>query len=222
MAAPPFDTMLHRIGELQPRLPPAESLLLAVVALGTVVVPASWLLVRHVSVIAHEGAHAVTGSGLGHKVAGIRLQPDGTGATRVPQGIAVSVMGYFGPSLLGLGMAKIISVGHSVAVLWLALLALTLALPVLRGSFSFFVVIVTGMLVYAAARYAAVPAQTAAAYGITWFLLLSGIRVIIEHGRNARDARDLSGITHIPRGFWSALWLAGTGAALIAGGALLL
>ncbi len=222
MAALPFDTLLHRIGELQPRLPAGESLLLAGAALGAVAVPAAWKLASHVSVIAHVGAHAATGSGPRRKAAGTRLRPGSTGVTRVPRGIAVSALISGGPSLLGLVMAKIISVGYIVAVLWLALIALVITLPVLRGRFSFFAGIMAGILVYAVARYAAVPVQSAMAYIIAWILLLAGVLVVVEHGWQERDAQDVTEISEEPRSWWSALWLAAAGAAVVAGGALLL
>jgi hypothetical protein len=58
-------------------------------------------------------------------------------------------------------------------------------------------------------------------YGLAWLLLLSGVRIILLHGSAAGDAQTLRGLTKIPRGFWSRLWLAGSVAALIFGATLL-
>ena len=63
--------------------------------------------------------------------------------------------------------------------------------------------------------------EGAVAYGIAWFLLLSGIRVVLLHGRHAHDAAILRQLTRLPRGVWAGLWLAGSAAALIFGGSLL-
>lgn len=132
-------------------------------------------------------------------------------------GLATTLVGYLGPSLFGLGAAELIALGHIVAVLWLALLALALLLPLLRTVFSVVCVILTGSLLYLVARYATVGAQVAVGYGVAWYLLLSGIRMVIEDGSAADDAGNLAGLTRLPRGFWSRLWLAGCVAALLLG-----
>jgi hypothetical protein len=233
MTAPPLDTVLRQIGELQAPLPAATSVLIGVGALGAVALSAAWLMVRHVSVITHEGAHAVMGSGMGGKITSVTMKPNGSGRTKVRfrgsrgSSVAVGAIGYLGPSLCGLGAAKLISVGHAVAVLWLALLALAILLPVLRNLFGVFSVILTGGLLYLVARYATIGAQIAVAYGISWFLLLSGVRDVLElrlllkQGPAESDADLLKGLTRIPRGFWSSLWLMGTVAGVVVGGSLL-
>jgi hypothetical protein len=227
MSTPSFETVMHRIGEIQPPLPPAQSLLIGAVVLGAVMIPVAWFLLQHVGVIAHEAAHAAMGSGLGRKVGSVRLNPDGTGETRVRGGrgaagtVAFTAIGYFGPSLFGLGAAKLISVGHVLAVLWLALLALACLLPLLRGFFSWAAVIVIGAAVYLVARDASVTTQTVVAYGIAWLLLVGGIRMVALHGSGAADASALTGLTRISAGCWSGLWLIGTVLALVAGGVLL-
>jgi len=55
-------------------------------------------------------------------------------------------------------------------------------------------------------------------YGMTWLLLLSGVRVAVAHGANAGDAANLSRTTHIPRLIWDLLWMAGTLLAVVIGG----
>jgi len=233
MTALPLNTVMHQIGELQAPLPTATSIFIGVGALGVVTLSVAWVMVRHVSVIAHESAHAVMGSGMGGKITSVTMKRDGSGLTKVRStggrgsSIAVGVIGYLGPSLFGLGAAKLIAVGHAVAVLWLALLALAILLPVLRNSFSVISVILTGGLLYLVARYATIGAQIALAYGIAWFLLLSGIRDALELRRlleedpGAGDAGILRTLTYLPSGFWSSLWMVGTVAALVAGGSLL-
>ena len=60
--------------------------------------------------------------------------------------------------------------------------------------------------------------ETVIIYGLTWLLLLSGVRVAAAHGADAGDAANLGGTTHIPRGIWALLWLAGTVLAVVIGG----
>jgi hypothetical protein len=60
-----------------------------------------------------------------------------------------------------------------------------------------------------------------AAYAIAWLLLLSGLRTAIDHGAGAGDAYSLNELTRLPRRLWALLWLAGTLAALLYGGSLL-
>jgi hypothetical protein len=65
-------------------------------------------------------------------------------------------------------------------------------------------------------------AQVWTAYGMTWFLLISGIRIILNHGKDAGDAHILKDMIGLPRGFWPPFWLAGSVAALLFGSTLLL
>jgi hypothetical protein len=74
---------------------------------------------------------------------------------------------------------------------------------------------------YAVLRYAPAAAQTVAAYGITWLLLLSGVRRVLEVGIRSGDAGDLRKLTHIPMFVWFLLWLAATSGAVALGGSLL-
>jgi hypothetical protein len=221
-----FGTVLGRIGETQVALSAAASVLIGLLALAAVSLQAIWLIVRHVNTIAHEGAHAITGSAVGQRIRSVTLNPNATGGTLTVGGTAagnvtVSFVGYLGPSLFGLGAAKLIEVGHSVAVLWLTLLLLILMLFVLRKVFSYVPVIATGLVIYLIARYGSVGADTIAAYAVTWFLLLSGVRVVLEHNLDAVDAGNLAKATHIWRGFWVLLWLVGSIAAVTIGRALL-
>jgi hypothetical protein len=221
-----FGTVLSRIGEIQTPLSAAGSVLIGLMALAVVGVQAIWEVARYVDTIAHEGMHAVTGSALGRKVRGVELRGNGDGQTDLSPGgtagsILIAFVGYLGPSGFGLGAAKLIEVGHSVAVLWLALLLLALLLFVLRKAFSYMSVLIVGAPLFLVARYASVGTETAVAYAVTWFLLLSGVRKVMYRGTGAGDAGILAGITHIGRAFWVLLWLLGTIAAVAIGGAML-
>jgi hypothetical protein len=155
------------------------------------------------------------------------MRGNGEGRTTMtqPQGagyLLAGLVGYLGPSAFGLGAAKLIEIGHIIAVLWLAMLALALlAVMVRRNGFGLVAVVVTAAGLYLVARYASLGAQIAVAYGIAWFLLVSGVRVVLQHGAHASDAVALRELTRLPRSLWAALWLAGSAAALIVGGTLL-
>jgi hypothetical protein len=155
---------------------------------------------------------------------GIELNPDGTGGTNPPASIGclgylfAAVLGYLGPSLFGLAAAKMIETGHIVEVLWIALFLLALLLLTVTTKFGVFAVIVAGGLVFLVVRYTPSEGQIVAAYAITWFLLLSGVRGILMHGAGAVDARILQSKTFIPRFIWFLFWLAGTVIAVAIGG----
>jgi hypothetical protein len=204
-------------------LPGMAAALIGVAALCVIAFEASWLVVRHLNVMAHEGAHAVTASLLLRKVDSIKLNSDATGETSragggTPGNIVIKFAGYVGPSLYGLGAAKLIESGHIAAVLWIALFLLAMLLIQLRMSFGIVTVILAGALVFLVLRYTPARDQVLAAYAIAWLLLLSGVRMVLEHGAGAGDARDLRGLTGIPRVIWFLLWLAGTLTAVAAGG----
>jgi hypothetical protein len=219
-------TSLSQIGEIQAHLSAAGSVLTGLVALVAVSLQAIWLIARHVNTIAHEGAHALAGSAVGRRIQYVTFKANGEGVTKpsggtLPGDFTIGLVGYLGPSLFGLGAAKLIEIGHIVAVLWLTLLLLVLLLFVLRETFSFVAVLATGVVLFLVARFGSVVADTVVAYLVTWFLLLSGVRVVLEDNLGAGDAGNLASMTHIWRGFWVLLWLAGSIAAVAIGGALL-
>ena len=139
-----------------------------------------------------------------------------------PRRVVTSFVGYLGPSAFGLAAAKLISLGYIVVVLWVAVIFLVLLLLKLTPrSFGFLSVPVAIALLYVLTRYASVSLQVVMAYGMTWLLLLSGVRVAINDGVNAGDASNLRNRTHLPRLLWVLLWLAGTAWAVFIGVRLL-
>jgi Peptidase M50B-like len=221
-----FGTELARIGQVQQHLPAPAAVLLGLLALAASAVPVLWQLTVHVNTIAHEGAHATMASAVGQKVVSVTLNKDGTGLTTARGGgpaeaIVVGLAGYLGPSAFGLAAAKLIQIGHSIAVLWLAILLLVCILVVTRSIFGVLTVVASVAGLYLIAANAPVGAQVATAYTVAWFLLVSGLRVIAEHGAKAGDAGNLRALTRVPRGFWSVIWLTGSTGALGLGAALL-
>jgi hypothetical protein len=183
--------------------------------------------VRHIGVIAHEGAHAIAGRSVGRKVRSVELNSDATGATATlgPEKglrrVITSFAGYLGPSLFGLGAAIFIALGYSRAVLGLALVFLLILLFRVRNLFGVISVLANGALIVLVVRYGSAKLQDGAAYCLSWLLLLSGVVHVISHGSNATDAATLRDITHIPRFVWFTLWLVITVAALVAGARML-
>ncbi len=224
--APSVGMVLSRIGETQAPLPAAAAVLVGLLALAVVGIQEIWLLARHVNTIAHEGAHAIAGSAVGQRIRSVTLKPNADGVTALSGGkvagnVTAGAVGYLGPSAFGLGAAKMIQIGHSVAVLWLTLALLVLMLAVLRQAFSFVPVLATSLLLYIVARYGSLGIETATAYGVAWFLLLSGVRVVVDHGARAADAGSLAKLTHTRPGCWVWLWMIGSLFALLVGSVLL-
>jgi peptidase M50B-like protein len=196
-------------------------------AFAAVAINATWQIVRHFTVMAHEGAHAVLGSLMGRGIDGVTINTKAEGGTNVGPGsslgsVVIGFAGYMGPSAFGLGAAGLINLGHSAAVLWVMLFLLALLLLALRRSFGILTVILAGALVFLVGFFAPMQAQAVAGYAITWLLLLSGVRRIVEVGLKSQDGIALRGLTHIPHIIWSLLWLAGSFGALIVGAKLLI
>ncbi len=213
----------------QTPLPGPEAALIGLAAFAVVMAQILWPLADHLNVMAHEGTHAITGSIVGFGIEGIAINPNADGQTSYrrptlgPRRVVSSFVGYLGPSAFGLGAAKLITIGHIIAVLWLAVIFLLLLLLHLAPpSFGFVSVPVAITLLYVLTRYASTGLQVVMAYGMTWLLLLSGVRVALQHGANAGDADTLNGITHLPRQLWALLWLAGTLGAVYIGVRLLI
>ena len=97
------------------------------------------------------------------------------------------------------------------------MLLLGLLLVMVKPSFGYVTVPLAGFVIFLVLKHLSQPAEIAAAYAITWFLLLSGVRIVLQRGAGASDAGLLKGLTGIPKLVWFALWLAGTLAAVVIG-----
>lgn len=224
MSGPSFQEMAHRIGEIQRPLPAGTSLGIGLAALAAVAFSATWMFVRYFGTMAHEGSHAIVQSAEGAKVTGVWLDvKDAGGATAGWEGGVLSAfVGYLGPSLFGLAAAKLISIGHSIAVLWLALALLVLLLAVVRNVFGLAAIAITGLVIYHFARYGTTTDAIVVAYGIAWILLFSGIRVVLVHWDGASDAHLLQARTKIVPSTFARMWLVGTIFALLVGARLMM
>jgi Peptidase M50B-like len=137
--------------------------------------------------MAHEGMHWAVGSLSGRKAWWIELKPNGDGGTLVlpDRGFGYLVVvfaGYLGPSAFGLGPARLIQFGHIIQVLWVGMLLLGLLLLMLKPSFGFITVPLAGFLIFLVLKNMSQRPEILAAYTITWFLLLAGVRRVWQRG----------------------------------------
>jgi hypothetical protein len=202
-----------------------EAALVGLAALVVVFLPFLWPLVEHFNVMAHEGAHAVVGSIMGFGIKGVKLDIESRGETAYlnapetgPRRTLTRFVGYLGPSGFGLCAAKLIETGHVVTVLWLAIMLLVLLLFLIRKSFAIISVPAVIALLAYVMRHAHDGLEEVIVYGMTWLLLISGVRVAVADGAGAGDAGNLSRTTHIPSQIWALLWLGGTLLAVVVGG----
>jgi hypothetical protein len=212
---------------MQTPLSTMDVVLIGLITLVAVAFEVTWAVVRLIGTMAHEGAHALVSSLSGRGVESITIKPNADGETKpvrggaMPGTVAIGVVGYVGPSAFGLGTAKLIESGFILSVFWVALVLLAVLLLATRWSFAFVAVPAAGALAFFIAKFEPMHTQVIAAYGLAWLLLLSGVRTVVEHGLGAVDARILRDVTGIPRLLWSLLWLAGSLAALVIGGRML-
>ena len=210
----------------QAPLPAGEAVLIGLAALAVMLIPFLWPLVDHFYTMGHEGTHAAFASLLGFPLAGVIVNADNEGLTSYygsdgPRRVLVSFSGYLGPSAFGVAAAKLISLGQPVTVLWLAVVLLGLLLFLIRKSFGILSVPAVITLIAVVLHNGHARTEVIAAYAMAWLLLLSGLRIAAAHGADAGDAYTLNEVTHLPRRLWALLWLAGTFAALLYGGRLL-
>jgi Peptidase M50B-like len=229
MTSAPLDTMLKGIGEIQSPLPAPVALLVGIAVFVVMLGPTLYKITMHAETVVHESAHALAGLVTGRRIQGVTISRDGTGATdMVPKsglGYAVAAfVGYVGASAAGLIAAGLISIGHIVAVLWLGLLLLSIMLLIVRKFFGGIVILVCGALLVLIMLYTTAGVETAVAYVLTWFLLMAAPKRALGVASKPKDVEDatiLAGMTLLWPSAWCFLWLAGTIAALVFGGAIL-
>jgi hypothetical protein len=229
MTPAPLNTILSRIGEIQTQLPAPVTLLIGIVVFVVMLGPALWKVTIHAETVVHESAHALVGLATGRRIRGVTINRNGGGATdMVPKsgfgyGVAAFV-GYLGASAAGLIAAGLISIGHVVAVLWLGLVLLAVMLLMVRKFFGGIVILACGVLLFFIVCYMTVGVETAIAYGVTWFLLMSAPKVALgaaSRPKEVADATILTAMTFTWPSAWCFLWLVGTIAALVIGGMIL-
>lgn len=91
-----------------------------------------------------------------------------------------ALAGYLTPPLLGAGAAWLLAAHHVTATLWLLLAVLMATFLAIRNAFGVLAVALSAAAVVAVTWYASATAQAVFGYGVTWFLLLGGLRPVVE------------------------------------------
>jgi hypothetical protein len=188
-------------------------------ALAAVASSRAWPVARTVVTIVHEGGHALAAVATGRRLSGVRLYRNTAGVTvssgrPAGPGIALTTAaGYPAPSLLGLGAAALLSFGHLTGMLLLSLVLLAGLAVAVRNAYGILAVAVTAAAVTVVGLFASAVVQAGFGYAMTWFLLLGGVRPVIELQRERRrdrrrggtrrsDADQLARLTLVPGGVW--------------------
>ena len=227
-----------RVGGAQPVPPVWVISVSGIIALLIVLDARTWHLARNVITIAHEGGHALASVLSGRRLDGIRLHSDTSGVTYSrgrrtgPAVVITSAAGYLAPSVLGAGAAWLLAAHHVVAMLWLVLALLVALFLAIRNAYGVLAVLVTVGAVLAVSWFATASVQAAFGYTAAWFLLLGGVRAVIELQGDRRrsrrrgqvsssDADQLGRLTGMPAGAWVAVFALVCVAALVLGTRLL-
>ncbi|MEO3812755.1 M50 family metallopeptidase [Sphaerisporangium sp. B11E5] len=229
-----LDALWTRLTTAQPTPPLWIIALAALAALVVVLHPTAWHLSRGLITVAHEGGHAVVALLTRRKLQGIRLHSDTSGVTLTrgrptgPGMIFTAAAGYIAPSLIGLGAAWLTAAGYVTIFLWTVLVLLAGMLLMIRNIYGAVALVTIGGAVFTLSMYTAPEVQGWGAHAASWFLLLGGIRPILELRRKRRrgrapdsDADQLARLTPFPAGFFVFLFLLISVAALATGAYLL-
>jgi hypothetical protein len=186
-------------------------------ALAIVLSARAWPVARTVVTIVHEAGHALVALATGRRLAGIRLYRSTAGETvsagrRHGLGAALTAAaGYPAPSLLGLGAAGLLAAGHLTAMLLVSLMLLAGVAVAVRNAYGVAAVLVTAGVVAGVCLLAPAVVQAGFGYTMTWFLVLGGVRPVLELARERRrggarrsDADQLARLTPVPGGAWVA------------------
>jgi Peptidase M50B-like len=225
----------RRALSVQPAPPPAMIMLAAAVATALVLAQTTWRYTRLMVTIVHEGGHAVAALVTGRRLRGIRLHSDTSGLTvssgraSGPGMVVTLLAGYLAPAMLGLAAVSLLLNEHSLGLLWLLAIVLALMLLQIRNFFGFGLVVLVAAILLAVSWYAPPPVQSGFAYLITWILLVSAPRPVLEligqrrHGRARHsDVDQLARLTGTPAGLWVGFFLLINCVGLAIGAALLL
>ncbi len=186
-----------------------------VLALAVVASARVWPVARTVVTMVHEGGHAIVALATGQRRVRVRLYRDTAGET-VSAGAAgglgvalTAAAGYPAPSLIGLGAAALLAVGHVTGMLLLGLVLLAGLAIAVRNPYGMLAVLATTTAVAAVCLYASAVIQAGFGYAMTWFLLFGSVRPVMElhhqrrRGRTQRsDADQLARLTPMPGGGW--------------------
>jgi hypothetical protein len=201
----------------------------ALLALAAVCSRRLWPLTRTVVTLAHEGGHALVALLTGRRLDGVRVLRSTAGVTvssgrrSGPGIVATTAAGYPTPPLLGLGAAVLLGTGHLLSVLALSLAGLAALTVAIRNAYGLLAILLTGSAIGLVLWSGTPLAQAAFGYALTWFLLLGGVRPVLElrrgrrDGPGASDADQLAVLTGLPGWLWAGVFGLVALAALAAG-----
>ncbi|GHF21647.1 membrane protein [Amycolatopsis deserti] len=205
------------------------------VALLLVLSGAPWRMARNVVTIVHEAGHALVAVLAGRRLQGIKLHSDTSGVTvsrGKPEGpgmVLTALAGYPAPGILGLAFASLLAAGRITVLLALAALLLLGVLVMVRNAYGVLSVVLTAAGLAVVALVAGPQVQAWFIYLITWFLLLGGLRPVIELQMKRRrgaardsDADQLARLTGVPAALWMLMLGVIAVTCLFVGGAWLL
>lgn len=205
------------------------------VALLLVLSGAPWRLARNVVTIVHEAGHALIAVLAGRRLQGIKLHSDTSGVTvsrGKPEGpgmVLTALAGYPAPGLLGLAFASLLVADRVTVLLALAALLLLGVLVMVRNAYGVLTVVLTAGALAVLALVAGAQVQAWFVYLITWFLLLGGVRPVVELQIKRRrgtardsDADQLARLTGVPAPLWMLMLAVIAITCLVVGGAWLL
>lgn len=164
-----------------------------------------WMVAQYPLVLAHEGGHAFAATLLGVPVHKLIVMSNGDGKTGVSPDVSknasvlIGLSGYTGPSVFGLIGAILLNTGRVASMLWLSLFFLGLAMFVCHSWFTAGVILATGGLIYVIASNGAPGLQQFFAYTWIWFLLIAGLRDVLQLAPIKRNAKGPGGDSIILR-----------------------
>jgi len=117
-------------------------------------------------------------------------------------------------------------------LLWAFLVLLIASFLAMRNAYGILVALVAGGAVFGVTAFASALLQSLFSYGVAWFLLLGGLRPVVElarsRGRDLRrgragrsDADQLARLTGVPGGVWVGLFALVAVVAMVVGARLL-
>jgi hypothetical protein len=218
--APNTPSQLQPIGDLTADQTQVALVIVAgLVALSVIAGGATWRIARNIVTIAHEGGHALVAIASGRTLTRILLHSDTSGVT-VSKGrrdgpgmVATAFAGYATPPLLGLGAAALVAGDAVPTMLGLAIMVLLGTLVLIRNVFGVASVVLTGAVVAVVIAYGTPTVQYGFASFVTWFLILGGLKTVLEvqrkrAGRRAADSDpdQLERLTGVPAGIFVAMF----------------
>lgn len=196
------------------------------IALLLVTLTGPWA--RSLVTVAHEGGHMLFAVLTFRGFDGFELDEQANGGTSVKDQswgvgyLLTVVVGYFTPSLLGLGGAAVLAEGNAWGVLASVVVLLFAAYLYAENALAFLVTTIALAVVLVVLWRGSLMVQVTLAVLAVWWLLLGGVRSAVLMSRGASsDAGRLQRATWIPALVWQTLWVGTALVCLYAGGRLL-